>query len=202
MAHFVTVSDGLVTREALTNSSEVLPQLTVSDDPWILEDGNPHAVVGDHFNGTNFTLDHTALTVAQGAKIAELRDACATHIKNGFPVGLILEGDGDPRDYCFPSMVKDQANLHVLALTAQDQGSYPFWCGPGTRVTDATDWLQRFLTKTQVLWAATGLSVHIIDAQWELNTKVNGYAPESIVGLLAMTTVTEVNAVVFEPPSS
>jgi len=202
MANFVTVAYGLVTRESSTNGEK--PALTVSDDPWLDVSGmNPRPVPGDHFDGTDYTLDHTALTVAQAAKIASLRDACGNHIKYlGFPMWFME--DNPTVYYVYASETKDQSNLHIV-LDAADihENDVPqwfgrLWCAYGqdanSRVADGTDWDRRDHTVSQIRQVSSRMQHHIEDAQDELQIKTND--------ALAATTVNDVNAVVWQQPNS
>jgi len=201
MANFVTVSYGLVTRE--TSTSGDLPVSTVSDDPWIDVSGmNPRPVIGDHYDGTDFTLDHTALSVAQGTKVGVLRDACAHHIKH---LGYCVWFDDDPPIYyVFPSESKDQSNVHAASIAAQvhvndtPPWTASLWCGIGTatnsRIADASQWTMRDLTVTQIGMVAHVMHAHIADAQEVLMTECDVCC--------AATTVAAVNAIVWEPPNS
>lgn len=203
MANFVTVAYGLVTRE--TSTSGDLPVVTVSDDPWIdVSALNPRPVVGDHYDGVDFTLDHDSVTVAQGNKIAELRDFCADHIKNlGFLFSTTLGEDVDPVPYVFPSQLKDQSNIHVLAAAGMAlESTYPtwtgsLWCGIGTtdnRVADATNWDMRELTIPRIKDLASALWSHIHDAQEELMMEC--------LACCAATTVAAIDAITWQRPNS
>ena len=208
MANFVTTAYGVVTRLASTNGE--LPALSVSDDPWLdVSSMNPHPVVGDHYDGSSFTLDKTALSAAQGAKIAELRDLCADHIKNlGYLVSLPhpagSDDEGDATDYIFPSKGSDQATMHAntLAMLMNPNRVPPMtvslWCGIAptnqARVPDAVDWEIRDFTWTQMLQASDCLAHHLQDASYELRDETNA--------ALAATTVQEVEAVTWNRPNS
>lgn len=212
MANFVTVSYGIVTR--LTSTSGELPAPTTADDPWIdVSALNPHPVVGDHYDGAAFALDKTAVSTAQGAKIAELRDRCAEHIKlRGFPCWFASEAGTDtlpdpvvPISYVFPSKGVDQSNVHVAAAVAQaskaanPDNTFALWSGIGdasgtTREAGATDWQIREFTITQVELIAAVLGAHIADAQYVLRDRT--------ADALAATTVADVEAVAWTAPNS
>jgi len=193
MANFVTVSNGLVTREASTSSG--LPPLTMSGDPWLdVSALNPRPVVGDHTanEGATFTLNHTTLSAAQAAKIAELRDAAANHIKN---LGFL---SGSPARV-FPSQPKDQENIFAAFTAAsidnEPTNVYSLWSGePGStnRVQQATDWAMYEYDLEALKLIAHACRAHVNDAQEELNVECQA--------VLAATTVAAVNAVVWSSP--
>jgi hypothetical protein len=198
MSSFVAVSNGLVIRESSTNGE--LPALTVSEDPWINTSGlNPHPVVGDHYNGANFTLNHNNLSIAQAQKIAELRDACADRIKNfGYSTGMRMEEGQDPISFCFGSKPHDQSNLYAVfaAASASTEPTDVFGivCGIGNFLMDAVDWQWRDFTVPQVKQIVRVLHGHITASREVLSDQTSQ--------VLAATTVQEVNAIVWSPPSN
>lgn len=203
MANFVTVSYGLVTRESSTNGEK--PALTVSDDPWLEVSGmNPRPVIGDHYDGTDFTLDHTALTSAQGAKLASLRDLCAAHIKYLGFTGWFTE-DTPAVYWVYATEAKDQSNIHAAAAAARlhdgetiEQWSARLWCAEAqdstARVVDGTNWDRRDHSASQISQIALRLHKHVEDAQDELQV--------DSVAVLAATTINDVNAVTWQAPGS
>jgi len=204
MANFVTVAYGLVTRESSTSGEK--PALSTSEDPWIdVSALNPRPVIGDHYDGVDFTLDHTSLTAAQGAKVAALRDLCAYHIKYlGFNVHF-TEDAPNIICYIYPSEAKDQSNVHAINAAASGHlldddppwtGS--LWCGitpDGTgRMVDGTQWDKRDHTVSKIQQVCHVMFHHIEDAQDELKAETDA--------VLAATTVNDVNAVTWVPPAS
>lgn len=191
---FVTVSNGLVTRR--DNTAGQYPVLTISDDPWIaVSDLIVAPSVGDHTldGGETFVLDKTALSTAQGDKLAELRNACANHIKNfGVAVGF-----GPPTgSVIFASKPIDQHNMHSAfeAASGETDPSYvsTMMCGlaPASGLHNAftaTDWGWRDFTKAQILQIASNLHVHIQEAREQL---------QDLTGqVMAATTVSGVESV-------
>jgi len=201
MANFVTVSYGLVTRETSTSGEQ--PVVTMSDDPWINVSAlNPRPVIGDHYDGADFTLDHTALKAAQGAKIAELRDDCAYDIKErGFSVPI------DNVSYVYASAPKDQSNIHAAAAAAMavelmnPTFLFSLWSGIGSHVADAMSWDIRDHTIANLKQIAVNLNNHIVMRREQLKGLIVGDAEQSMVGVLNMTTVAAVEAVVWTNPN-
>jgi len=197
MAKFVTVGYGLVTREA--TSVEAAPQLTVSEDPWINVTSltlKPNVGDATADEGLTFTLNRTALSTAKAEKLAELRDACADHIKNfGVTVGLGATGD-----FVFGTKPNDQANIvgAFNSVTINDDPSnvQTMMCGVApTGVTpsvyNATDWQWRDFVPVDVQQIADNLKNHVQEAREVLLALV--------ADVMAATTVGAVNAIVFPP---
>ena len=195
MAKFVTVGYGLVTREA--TSVEAAPQLTVSEDPWINVSSlvlKPNVGDATADEGVTFTLNRTSLSTAKAEKLAELRDACADHIKNfGVYVGLGAAGN-----FVFGTKPNDQMNI-VAAFNSATASTDPndvqtMRCGiaptSGTAsVHNATDWDWRDFGKDDVYQIAANLQYHVQEAREMLATLT--------AEVLAATTISAVNAIVF-----
>jgi len=199
MANWVTSSYGLVTREASTTSEEILPSLTVSADPWINVTAlNPRPVIGDHYDGTNFTLDATALTEAQATKLATFRDLCAQHILNGFYRGNQLPDDTQAYAYWYPGDKNSQGNIcdagasAMMLMPNYPNEHLPLWCGRGETVAAVTDWLIREHTLDQIMFVANAQREHIAAAQWEMRDRVTE--------ILACATVGAVDAITWQTP--
>jgi hypothetical protein len=202
MAQFVTTSDGLVTRE--TSTSGELPVPTVSGDPWLdVSVMNPRPVVGDHASGGTYTLDHTTLSTAQGARIGVLRDACAVHIKtHGYWILTVLvtaPPETQPSYFFFPSRPEDQINvLWALAAIENQEAqqnndtTFSLWSAIGQTASAATDWDIRPFLGAQIRSIAGHMQTHINDAQYAVKAH--------IVDVLAATTVNAVNAISFVAP--
>lgn len=200
MATFITHSYGFITRRSFTNGD--LPSLTVSEDPWIdVTSLLSNPVVGDHYVDGEVVTDHTSLTAAKGNKLAELRDAAASHIK--------LRGVGVPYSATdirmYGTTTHDQANVHssfsaALALEATDPDHlFSVWCGDVTgqdnpSVDTAVDWAIRDHSIADVKHLARNLSVHIVGAQEELQSET--------AAVLAATTVAAVNAITWQQPGA
>lgn len=198
MAQFVTVSYCLVTRSVSTNGAP--PAANIAEDPWIeVSDLNPKPVVGDHYNETTntFTLNHTALSAAQGAQLATLRDTCANYIKNGFFIGQTLPNDvAGP--YWYPCKDRDQANVHLAAHAASVQeqaGNTTFltgiWCAKGEALNALTAWAIRDHSIENTKSAVSAMHQFVANAQFVMKDATDA--------VLAAMTVNDVNAVVFNP---
>jgi len=206
LRYFVSSVYGVVTRE--TNTLGEWPASPICDDPWI--DISDYSVanqptVGDHYDGSTFTLDHGALSVAQGEKLATLRDACADHIKNKnvsttmLPLGMEnISENYEVRTY--PTKHNDQFDIlaaFAAAIFAEDHGNlnntYSVWCAVGDRA-NCTDWDIRDHTIPQLKQIAQQLHQHVNDAQYELK--------EEVTAVLAATTVSAIEAIVWIPPNS
>jgi hypothetical protein len=205
MANWYTLSYGLVTRDAVTAAQSEPPTPTVADDPWVYAGALvPRPTVGDHFVDGEYHNDETALSVAQGNKIASLRDACGNHIKFlGFVCSCRFPADSETHPYVFPTEAKDQANIlqamvNSLANLDNEEYAAELWCGigvsPGYRVPTATDWQIRILAHANIKEVASTLRAHVHDAQEELQIKTDA--------VLAATTVSAVNAIAWDAPNS
>ena len=182
MANFVTVAFGntgpqtqmigIVTR--LESTSGELPALTVSGDPWINVTGlNPHPVVGDHYDGAAFTLNHAdgavaELYPAQGAKIAGLRNTATVFLRTGFWFNLQLPGDSAPHDYWYPCESTDQSNVHlagVAALAEADPDThYMIWNALGNDKDSLTEWFMREHSIANVLEVSRMMQLFVSNA--------------------------------------
>jgi hypothetical protein len=205
MANWYTLSYGLVTRDAVTAAQSEPPTATVADDPWIYAGALvPRPTVGDHFVDGDYINDETSLSVAQGNKIAVLRDYCGYHIKYlGFVCSCLLPGDSETHPYVFPTELKDQINIiqamvNSLANITNPEYHAELWCSlgvaPDWRVPTAINWQIRELSHINVKEIASTLRGHVHDAQEELQIKTDA--------TLAATTVAAVEAIVWEPPNS
>lgn len=203
MANFVTVGYGLVTRR-LNTISNAVPAVTESDDPWIDVTALFNIPnVGDHTpdEGETFVTDKTALSTAQGHKIAELRDKGAYHIKKrGFLTGLTDPGPPIVNfEYVYASKPIDQSNIEqtfgaAIASTNPDATFSIFCADSGQWVQDADGWAFREHTIGQVKDVANNLYQHIQQAREALVDYVGQ--------VLAATTVDAVNAITWVNPSA
>jgi len=195
MAKFVTVGYGLVTREA--TSVEAAPQLTVSEDPWINVSSlvlKPNVGDATADEGVTFTLNRTSLSTAKAEKLAELRDACADHIKNfGVTVGL-----GTTGTFVFGTKPNDQMNIMAAfqSVTISDDPANVQTMMSGVAPTsgtpsvyNATDWEWRDFVPDDVKQIADNLKNHVQEAREALLALV--------ADVLAATTESAVNAIVF-----
>jgi hypothetical protein len=198
MAIFVTVSNGLVTRLMQMYSSGS-PAETIAADPWIdVSNLNPHPVIGDHYDGANFTLDHDALSVAQGVRLAYLRDETATYMMAGFvstpcvPDKLPPITGYDPGTYfVYGSKKTDQLNVHAAAAgtRASEAALCGLWCAetPTGNVADATNWDVRDHNQMQAEQVCMEMMGHVSNGTWMLR--------DASARVIAATTVAEACAV-------
>lgn len=203
-----STANGIVTRTTTTASQADFPPPNLAEDPWFYAGVLPLPApsVGDHFIDGEYENDDTALSTAQGNKIAALRDACANHIKNlGFAVNGLLPPPATTV-YVFPSAPSDQQNIMTRAAGAtaarvagtSPEPTFPLWSGIGAndtaRVDDATQWDIRDWSIDQMRVILDVMQHHVEDAQYELQAKT--------ADTLAATTVSAVNAVTWVPPNS
>jgi len=120
-----------------------------------------------------------ALADAVGAKTAELREACRSHIVGG------VSSDALGAGHTYPTNATDQQNLNgcvteSLLNDADPNWAVPFWCADAAGV-----WDRRIHTHAQIRAVGTAAAAHVRDAQDMLKLLNDQIA--AIVGDTALT---------------